>query len=269
MAKQNAAKTAPAPKSTASPTTPPGPIAPVALLIDGENVMTPDLIADILAEIGKMGGVTVRRVYGNWAAPAMQPWKKIFDHYELEWGDAEVPPTGPNATDISLTIGAMDLLYSGYKHFCLVTGDRDFVPLVRRLRKDDTCIVVVIGTARASAALKEAASRFLTTDQLLPHATPPAKPRAKGNAAPSAELARLLTEAYHVARQGSSTDWVSLSALGLALKELTPEFEQTYGTQRLSTQLKKFPKLFELRQKPGGNGKIAEARLRSSLQQVS
>jgi hypothetical protein len=237
----------------------------VALLIDGENVMTPDLIADILAEIGKMGGVTIRRVYGNWAAPAMQPWKKIFDHYALEWGDAEAPPTGPNATDMSLTIGAMDLLHAGIRHFCLVTGDSDYVPLVRRLRKDD-CTVVVIGTERASAALKEVASQFLTTDQLMPHVTPPPKPRARGNATPNTELPRLLTEAYSIARQGSSTDWVSLSALGLALKELTPDFEQTYGTQRLSTQLKKFPRLFELRQKPGG---IAEARLLSSLQQVS
>src|SRR5689334_18464524 len=111
MAKQSTAKTTPTAKRTASPTTPPGPIAPVALLIDGENVITPDRMADILAEIGKMGGVTVRRVYGNWAAAAIQPWKKIFDHYELEWGDADAPPSGPNATDMSLTIGAMDLLY--------------------------------------------------------------------------------------------------------------------------------------------------------------
>lgn len=268
MAKQTTTKTAPAAKSAASPATPPGPVAPVALLIDGENVMTPDLIADILAEIGKMGGVTVRRVYGNWAAPTMQPWKKILDHYALEWGDAADPPSGPNATDMSLTIGAMDLFHAGFKHFCLVTGDRDYVPLVRRLRKGG-CTVVVIGTAVASAALKEAASQFLTTDQLLPHAAPPPKPRAKGNASPNTELPRLLADAYRVARQANDTDWIPLSALGDALRQLAPDFEETYGNQRLSTQLKKFPNLFELRQKPGGKGKVAEARLRSSLQQVS
>ena|ERR1051326_160937 len=121
----------------------------------------------------------------------------------------------------------------------------------------------------ASAALKEAASRFLATEQLVPRTTPPPKPRAKGAAPQPAELSRLLAEAYRVARQGSNTDWVSLSALGDALKQLTPDFEQTYGSQRLSTQLKKFPHHFELRQKPGGNGTIAQARLRSSLQQVS
>jgi len=32
-------------------------VSPVALLIDGENVMVPDLIAHILVEAGKMGGV--------------------------------------------------------------------------------------------------------------------------------------------------------------------------------------------------------------------
>src|SRR5437660_307524 len=78
------------------------PISPVALLVDGENVMVPDLIAYILVEAGKLGGVTTRYVYGNWAAPSMQSWKKQLTHYGLEpMGNR----AGPNATDIALVIG--------------------------------------------------------------------------------------------------------------------------------------------------------------------
>jgi hypothetical protein len=129
--------------------------------------------------------------------------------------------------------------------------------------------VVVIGTAGASTALKEACSRFLTTDQLVPHVTPPPKPCAKGATPQPTELPKLLAEAYRVARQGSDTDWVLLSALGAALRRLAPDFEETYGKQQLSVRLQQYPDLFELRQRPGGNGTIGEARLRSSLQQVS
>ena len=113
------------------------------------------------------------------------------------------------------TIGAMDLLYSGFKHFCLVTGDRDYVPLVRRLRQDH-CTVVVIGTERASAALKEVASQFLTTDQLMPDATPPSKPRAKGATLQPTELPGLLSEAYRVARQALALTQPSTSLLFFA-----------------------------------------------------
>ena len=51
----------------------------------------------------------------------MQGWKKYLAHYGLE---AKGNWTGPNATDIALVIEAMDLLYQGIKHFCLVAGDR-------------------------------------------------------------------------------------------------------------------------------------------------
>src|SRR5437870_10874324 len=133
--------------------------SPVALLIDGENVIAPDLITHILVEAGKMGGVVIRQVYGNWAAPSMQPWKEMLTHYALEqMGNGQIN-AGRNATDIALVIGAMDLLYRGVRHYCLVTGDSDYLPLLLRLRQDG-CTILGIGLPNASHALKEACSRF-------------------------------------------------------------------------------------------------------------
>lgn len=37
----------------------------IALLIDGDNAQ-PTLISDILAEVGKYGLITIRRIYGDW-----------------------------------------------------------------------------------------------------------------------------------------------------------------------------------------------------------
>ena len=258
--KRNKAKQAtplPNPLLSAGATTP---VYPVALLIDGENALIPDLIAHILVETGKMGGVTIRQVYGNWAAPSMQSWKKHLTLYALEpMGNRP----GHNATDIALVIGAMDLLYRGIRHFCLVAGDSDYVPLVSRLRRDG-CTVLVIGTSAVSSDLKKASSVFLSTDQLLPQAS--SRPSSSQAIAPSlpSELHMLLTKAYHVAIQKSKTEWVPLSALGSALRQLNPNFQVIYAKQKLSTLIKQHSTLFEIRQRISGNGQVGEVRLHSS-----
>src|SRR5438270_8784232 len=79
-------------------------VSPVALLIDGENVIAPDMIAHILVEAGKMGGVMIRQVYGNWAAPSMNHWKEMMNHYALEKMDNVPANAGRNATAIALVL---------------------------------------------------------------------------------------------------------------------------------------------------------------------
>jgi hypothetical protein len=234
------------------------PVPPVALLIDGENAIIPDLIAYILVEAGKMGGVTVRQIYGNWATPSMQPWKKHLAHYSLEpLGNRP----GHNATDIALVIGAMDLLYRGIKHFCLVAGDSDYVPLISRLRQSG-CTVLVIGTSAASNALKDASSMFLSTSQLIPQvSSQPSSPQTIAPPKPL-ELSALLTKAYHVATQKSETEWVPLSLLGLKVRELSSTFEMTYGKQNLSNLVKQCNGCFDTRKRKVGKGQVEEVHLR-------
>jgi len=169
--KRNKAKQAlPHPKLIVSAgATTPGPS--VALLIDGENALIPDLIGHILVEAGKIGVVTTRQVYGNWAASCMQGWKKIMVRSALEPKGPLLSKPGHNGTDIALVIGAMDLFHQeGIKYFCIVAGDSDYVPLVLRLRQGGST-VLVIGPPACSSVLKEASSVFLSTDQLLPQAS--------------------------------------------------------------------------------------------------
>jgi len=259
------------PKSTAIPliiqqnTQAASPVAPVALLIDGENVIAPDLIAYILDEAGKMGSVVIRQVYGNWTAPSMQPWKEMMTHYALESkGNVQTNP-GRNATDIALVIEAMDLLYRGVKHFCLVAGDSDYVPLVLRLRQDE-CTILGIGMPNASQTLREACNKFLTIEQLKPRAAAsPSKVVSSTSSKPAysvEELSTLLTKAYlHNAKEGGN-EWILLSALGKALRDLNPHFQETYGKKRLSTIIEQCPALFETRQRKTEKGHIDEVRLR-------
>ncbi len=246
-------KAAPATRVTAS-------VPSVALLIDGENTIIPDQMAYVLVEAGRMGGVTIRQVYGNWTAPSMQTWKKYVAHYELEQVGNR---SGQNATDIALVIGAMDLLTRGIKHFCLVAGDSDYVPLVSRLRQDG-CTVLVIGSSAASQALKEVSSKFLSIDQLLPQtAVSVSPPAATSSSSQIPKLSKLLIQAYQSVAQKQKTEWVLLSQIGLALRQQNPTFEATYGKKNLSELIQQCNGDFETRKRASGNGQVEEMRLRS------
>jgi NYN domain-containing protein len=212
-----------------------------------------------------MGGVVIRQVYGNWAAPSMQSWKEMLTHYGLEpKGNVPANP-GRNATDIALVIGVMDLLYRGVRHFCLVAGDSDYVPLVLRLRQDG-CTILGIGLPNASQALKEACSRFLTTEQLTPNTAPSTPTITSLTSLPTVhkvkELSTLLTKAYRQVAKKSAGEWILLSALGKALRDLNPHFQETYGKKRLSIVIEQCPELFEKRQRKTEKGHIDEVRLR-------
>src|SRR5579863_7632795 len=140
--------------------------ASVAVLIDGDNI-PPNQITQILLEAGKLGAVTLRQVYGNWSSQTMQPWKEAAIQHGMKTMQQVQIATGKNATDIALVVDAMDLLYTReIDHFCLVTSDSDYTPLVLRLRASG-CIVLGIGSlAVTSTALAKACSIFIYTEQL-------------------------------------------------------------------------------------------------------
>jgi hypothetical protein len=262
MARKKKTKTAvitsPAPQNTLA-------ASPVALLIDGENVVAPDMIAHILVEAGKMGGVVIRQVYGNWAAPSMHPWKEMMTHYELEKMGNVPANAGRNATDIALVIGAMDLLHRGIRHFCLVAGDSDYVPLVLRLRHDK-CTVLGIGMPNASQTLKEACNRFLTIEQLMPHTASPKSmipaPTSLPTTCSMEDLSTLLTDAYFQVTKESGNEWIPLASLGKTLRDRNSNFQDIHGKKKLSRLIEQHSGIFEVRLREVGKGQVAEVRVR-------
>ncbi|MDQ2716033.1 MAG: NYN domain-containing protein [Chloroflexota bacterium] len=250
----------------------PSPVAPVALLIDGDNISS-DLIAHILVEAGKFGGVTIRRVYGNWGSPSMQPWKNVTTHYALQQVHSAQIATGKNAADIALVIDAMDLLYRDQiERFCLVTSDSDYTALALRLRAAG-CLIVGIGRPTTPPALMQACTVFVPTDQLTP-AISVSKPTVASERAsssppgvptklkPNTDLTALLTNAYGEATKGKGTEWVLISRLGLGLKKLDPAFTtKSYGYKDLSSLVKSRTDLFETRQQNTKGGQL-EVRVR-------
>lgn len=236
-----------------------------ALLIDGENVIAPDMIAHILDEASKMGDVVIRQVYGNWAATSMHPWKEMMTRYALEQMGNIPANAGRNATDIALVIGAMDLLYRGVRRFCLVAGDSDYLPLVLRLRQEE-CTVLGIGMPNASQALKKACTRFLTTEQLTPQTASSTSMIHSPTLLPTTrslkDLSTLLIDAYCQTKKKSGKDWVLLAILGKALRDCDPNYQDTYGKKKLSALIEQHADIFEVRPHKAGKGQHTEVRLR-------
>ncbi len=138
----------------------------IALLIDADNASHHgiDPVLTVLAELGQ---VNIRRAYGNWAKPALSNWNKISHRYGLQPVQQFDLTKGKNATDIAMTIDAIDLLNAGkVDGFGIMSSDSDFTPLVTRLRQDGL-IVYGFGSDKAPNAFKTACTRYIDVDQLI------------------------------------------------------------------------------------------------------
>ena len=84
----------------------------VALLIDAENVSAQ--YADrILEEVSNYGICSYKRIYGAWDRIVQTKWESQINKYSLKPIMLFNNIKGKTATDTSLIIDAMDILYKG------------------------------------------------------------------------------------------------------------------------------------------------------------
>ena len=253
----------------------------VALLIDADNSEV-TWIPSLLAEVEKLGEVMIGRVYGNWSLSSMSKWQEITQYYGLEQRHHGQTAPGKNATDIALVVDAMDILYnSTIDHFCLVTSDSDYTPLVWRLRSAGRK-VLGIGRPTTPLTLRTACTLFVSTDQLSAKSRQPLplQPPVVNVPVPSVfpttvaapvtttlplptEPLTLLVQAYEEALQKEDkgdTEWVLLSSIGTVLKQSNAAFNPAvYGHKDLSSFVKAHSDCFETRRR-GSKGKPVQVR---------
>ena len=108
----------------------------LAVLIDADNAPAA-IVEGLFEEIAKYGVASVKRIYGDWTGPQLGGWKKVLLDHSIQPIQQFAYTKGKNATDSSLIIDAMDLLYTRrFDGFCLVSSDSDFTRLASRLRED-------------------------------------------------------------------------------------------------------------------------------------
>jgi hypothetical protein len=223
----------------------------IALLIDGDNAQ-PALIGDILAEVGKYGLITVRRIYGDWTTVNMGGWKKALHENAIQPVQQFRYTVGKNATDSALIIDAMDILHSRLVDgFCIVSSDSDYTRLATRIREAGF-FVMGIGKRSTPKAFINACNVFIYTENL--GLREKEKRRRTGTTEKTAEEHRprgydplpLLKAAVDMATDEDG--WAKLSTIGFYLRQLDPGFDpRTYGFRQLSQLFKANPEVFDLR----------------------
>jgi hypothetical protein len=200
----------------------------IALLIDADNASssTLDPVLTILAELGT---VNIRRVYGNWSKPALKGWRDQTVRYGIEPQQQFDLTKGKNATDMKMTIDAMDLLYRGRVHG--------------------------FGTSKTPEAFRQACTRYIDVTALR-SAPAPEIPNG-GNAPASAgktemdpALLKLLIDAYDAVKR-DERGFVNLSELGERAGNRSSFDARNYGYKRLADLIGAVPN-FQTERRDGG-----------------
>ncbi len=221
----------------------------VAVFIDFENIYISvrnrydanpnfESIMDLCQRYGR---VTIARAFADWYryprvtnalyANAIEPMYVPTYHYDRDAGR-----TGraiKNSVDMHLCIDMMKTLYAfeNIETFVLVTGDRDFIPLINAVRQLGKR-TVVIGVAQATAShLAQAADEFLYYSQVVEDV-------GDGTTAPERDPFEVLVEAVHLARERGHVS--TLATLKLLMLELMPNFDESRYSGGGGRQFSKF-----------------------------
>tara|TARA_B110000305_G_C19332574_1_gene584787 strand:+ start:310 stop:1095 length:786 start_codon:yes stop_codon:yes gene_type:complete len=136
----------------------------IAMFIDSDNAPAKK-IEKIITELANYGVVSIRKAYGNWKSPALKGWEENLHEYAIQPIQQFDLIKGKNATDMAMTIDAMDILYTkNIDAFCIVSSDCDFTPLVMRILSEGK-IVYGFGERKAPDPFVNACSRFLYVDE--------------------------------------------------------------------------------------------------------
>ncbi|MBQ0771563.1 MAG: NYN domain-containing protein, partial [Sphingomonadales bacterium] len=164
---------------------------------------------------------------------------------------------GKNATDMKMTIDAMDLLFRGnVSGFGIMSSDSDFMPLAMRIRQEGLP-VYGFGSAKTPEGFRQACSRFIDVDALIKadkrnrsSARSDVKAATKPEVAPvngdssggkvDDELLNLLIDAYQATKRDAE-GYASLSEVGKIAGNRSSFDVRNYGFSRLSEMFEAVP----------------------------
>ena len=254
------------------------------MLIDADNAQA-SVIEGLLAEVAKYGLASVKRIYGDFTSQQLGQWKKVLLKHSISPVQQFAYTVGKNATDSSLIIDAMDLMYTGrFDGMCLVTSDSDFTRLAQRLREEGLT-VYGFGERKTLDAFVRACDKFVYTEVLRAEEAAPAPPKpaqkpakkaaakvpqasakpaaVTAPAAPAPKPAGPLPLPLDLIRQAieeASDDegWAHLGTMGSYLNKVRPDFDpRLYGQKKLSDLLRQHPRHFKVEERgSSATGKV-------------
>lgn len=138
----------------------------IALFIDCDNISHRS-IEGIINELSKYGIVNIRQAYGNWTKDNLKNWEEKLLEFAIKPIQQFDYSKNKNATDILMTIDAIDLLHTkDIDAFAFATSDSDFTPVVMRVQAEGIK-VYGFGEKKTPRPFMTACSQFIFTEKLM------------------------------------------------------------------------------------------------------
>ena len=138
----------------------------IALFIDCDNI-SHKAIEGIINELSKYGIVNIRQAYGNWTKSNLKNWEDKLLEFAIKPIQQFDYSRNKNATDILMTIDAIDLLHTkDIDAFAFATSDSDFTPVVMRVQAEGIK-VFGFGEKKTPKPFMAACSQFIFTEKLM------------------------------------------------------------------------------------------------------
>lgn len=209
-----------------------------AVLIDADNISS-KYISKILDEMTKYGVITYKRIYGDWTSPQAGKWKNELMENSITPIQQFRNTVGKNATDSTLIIDAMDILYTNnVDGFCIVSSDGDFTRLAGRLRESGMD-VIGMGENKTPRSFRAACSVFTDLELLLEQSdednteVKPKKKKSHNIIKPTKIQNAIIEIIQENDNKGKQTD---LGEIGNRLQKKYSDFDvRNYGYSSLST----------------------------------
>jgi len=231
-------------------------------------------IKPILDELSTYGAPTYKRIYGDWTRPEMVAWKSVLLTFSITPVQQYSYTSGKNATDSSLIIDAMDILYAGnVDSFCIVSSDSDFTRLAARLREAGMH-VIGMGEKKTPQPFISACEVFKYLEVLVPALNEEAQDAGftvytAGAGDSAAHKQRdvgkeeIIKTIRKIAEDTSEEDgWAFLGMVGSVLNKQMPDFDsRNYGYPKLTLFVRSLG-CFEIEHRPSNNPSIKHTFIR-------
>jgi len=238
--------------------------AKLAVLIDADNAQ-PSIVDALLAEVANYGVASVKRIYGDWTAPSLKGWKEVLLDHSIQPMQQFAYTKGKNATDSAMIIDAMDLLYTeNFDGFCIVSSDSDFTKLASRIREAGL-LVYGFGERKTPSSFVSACDKFIYTEVL--RSSDEGDNVLKKKSTNALKRDTKLVAALRKAVKASSDEsgWAQLGPVGSHVANQSSNFDpRNYGYEKLG-ELVKATKLFEIEERPIGNGRSKAIYVRTKI----